>query len=123
MITGKYTEGYEILENDTVLLPSKVSNLRLHFKFEEFEFDFQMQFIVNEENPEEKLKLKIEGTLIRVECTNFNNPLGTGTIEPIEIATIDGKKLFIHFWSYLLGNNEDKKQKTRRIEYTVLIER
>ena len=80
MITGKYTEGYEILENDTVLLPSKVSNLRLHFKFEEFEFDLQMQFIVNEENPEEKLKLKIEGTLIRVECTNFNNPLGTGTM-------------------------------------------
>ena len=122
MITGKYTDGYEILENDTVLLPRKVSNLRLHFKFEEFEFDFQMQFIVNEENPEQNLKLKIEGTLIRVECTNFNNPLGTGTIEPIEIATIDGKKLFIHFWSYLFGN-EEKKQRTRRVEYTVLIER
>lgn len=122
MITGKYTDDYEILENDTVLLPGKVSNLRLHFKFEEFEFDFQMQFIENDENSEQNLKLKIEETLIRVQCTNFNNPLGTGTVKPIEIATIDGKKLFIHFWSYLLGN-EEKKQKTRRVEYTVLIER
>lgn len=71
--------------------------------------------------PKKKLQLKAENALLKVECTNFN-AVGTGTTEPIEIATIDGKKLFIHFWSYLLGGNE-KKQRIRKIEYTVLIER
>lgn len=121
MITGKYTDDYEILEADTALLPNETSDLKIHFKFDKFEFDLQMVFLINTESSEKNLQLKAEGTLLKVECTNFN-AVGTGTTEPIEIATIDGKKLFINFWSYLLGGNK-KKQRIRKIEYTILIER
>lgn len=52
MITEKYTDDYKILEADTVLLPKETSDLKMHFKFDEFEFDLQMVFLINAESSE-----------------------------------------------------------------------
>lgn len=38
--------------------------------------------------------------------TNFNNPLGTAVIKPIEIANNnEGKKLYISFFTYTVGDS------------------
>jgi hypothetical protein len=38
--------------------------------------------------------------VITLTCVNFNEPLGTGTSQPIELAEAGGKKLFVSFWAY-----------------------
>ena len=53
-----------------------------------------------------------------IECTNFDNPMGTGTAEPIKILTYQNKAIFLHFWAFLLGNTNLK-----RIDYCFYIER
>ena len=53
---------------------------------------------------------------IRYFCRNFNNPLGTGTSTPIEIGSIEYKKMFINFWITAIGG---KNMRTRKLEYTI----
>ena len=44
--------------------------------------------------------------------------MGTGLTTPLEIAVIDGKKIYLMFWAYLEGSGE-KKAKVRKVEYTL----
>lgn len=122
MITERYTDNFKILDSNVVLLPNNNSDLTLHFKFDDFEFDFQMIFVDDKEDESQRLKRETEGSLLKAVCFNFNNMFGTGTVTPLDIATIEGKKLYIHFWSYLQGIEEDDRQ-IRKVEYAVLLER
>lgn len=123
MITNISTGKYIITESNVVYLTDKESDLILHFKVEnDFEFDFKFTFVTDSEDTSLRLQRKIDGNVSEVICTNFNNPFGTGTTEPLELANIDGKKLYIQFWSFLLGSGQKEKQ-TRKVEYTVLLER
>ncbi len=82
------------------------------FKFRiivKFEFDA---------NEKQHIKRKvIKDNKVELVCVNFGNTLGSGTVLPMEIATIQGKKLNLHLWVYVLGDNEG-----RRLEYTFLLE-
>lgn len=120
MITKISTEKYYIIESNMILLFYKDSDLTLHFKFNEFSFDVKLIFNTNN-SIEGGITKNVNGNKIEIICTNFNNPLGTGTIEPIDIATIDGKNLYIHFWSHLYMSEKDSS--VRKIEYTVFLER
>lgn len=41
-----------------------------------------------------------------LKLTNFDNPLGTGTVRPVGFATAgDGKNLFINFYVYVVGKS------------------
>ena len=59
-----------------------------------------------------------DNSSIIITCTNFDNPMGTGTSEPIKILTYRDKAIFLNFWAFLLGNNNLK-----RIDYCFYIER
>ena len=37
-----------------------------------------------------------------LKCYNFNNRLGSGTIDPLELNLSSGKILFVYFWIYLV---------------------
>lgn len=65
MITEKYTDDYKILEADTVLLPKETSDLKMHFKFDEFEFDLQMVFLINAESSEKKITVKSRKCIVK----------------------------------------------------------
>lgn len=123
MITNISTDNYNVLESNIVYLPDEHSDLILHFRFEEnFEFDFKFIFKSDSEDTNSRLERKQNENILEAICVNFDNILGTGTSEPLSVATINGKQLYIHFWSFLLGNSEGKKR-ARKVEYTVLIER
>ena len=48
-----------------------------------------------------------------LKLTNFNNPLGTGTVKPVGFATAsDGKSLFINFYVYVVGKSSPTLQYT-----------
>lgn len=57
---------------------------------------------------------------IKFTCMNFDNSLGTGTIQPLEIAKYMDKKVYIHIWTYLFGNKNATY--TRKVDYTIYIE-
>lgn len=40
-----------------------------------------------------------------VKLINFNNPLGTGTIRPVHFASSNGKKLYVNFYVYVVGES------------------
>lgn len=112
------TNGYRVLSSGMVILNS--SDNELNFKIEAsntFSFGVKLIFIdtKDEGSPVEKM---VENNTIIFKCSNFNNVLGTGTVRPLPIATVSGKNILLHFWSYLLGD----KESARKIEYTFLEE-
>lgn len=107
-----------------VYLWNEQSDLTLCFKFgHNFKFDIVFVFETDEDNLERRYKITLhDNKAVIIDCWNFNDTLGVGTVSPIEIATIENKKMYIHFWVFLLGNKEENKL-ARKIEYTVFKER
>lgn len=106
--------AYEVLDSKTVTLYRKDNNLSIKVTAENgFTFDIVWDFI---DEKDSKMKMESEGKdgVITFHCTNFNSSLGVGTNSPIQIASIEGKKIYIHFWIYLLGSA------VRKVEYTIL---
>lgn len=123
MITEIYNDNYKIIESNTVFLFKSESDLILHFEIsddDEFEFDLRIVFQSNQER--QYIKMVTEENEVRIVCGNFNNALGLGSPEPIEIATVNNKKMYIHIWSSLFGK-PGNELKVRRVEYTVFLER
>lgn len=46
---------------------------------------------------------------------------GTGLVSPMELAVIDGKKIYLMFWAFLEGSG-DKRARARKVEYTLYSE-
>ena len=68
-----------------------------------------IEFTEDEKNKELKVDYKTtDPQTLRVICTNFDNPLGSGTLKPIEVGTISRRKLYIHFRVYPLNAISDK---------------
>ena len=53
--------------------------------------------------------------VVVLSCLNFQNN-GTGLISPVKIAEIEGREMFLIFWSYLEGGGE---RKVRSVKYTL----
>ena len=122
MITNISSDKYNIYESNAVFLFEKDSDLTLHFIFKDnFEFDIRFIFKTDSDISKEKIERNVNGNMLELRCINFNSVLGTGTTMPVEIATIENKKMYIHFWSFVYGS--DSENKTRKVEYTVFIER
>ena len=122
MINSISTDNYVVKDSNSVYLWDAQSNLTLHFEINAFKFDLMFVFETNMEKETNELVRSVNEDTIEIKCINFNNPFGSGTFIPIELATIEGKKLYIHFWTFLLG--ESTKNKTsRKVEYTFLVER
>ena len=51
---------------------------------------------------------KTEGTkILRIKLTNFDNPLGTVTTQPVEIGTSGARKLFLALAASAIGNEPE----------------
>lgn len=111
--------SYEIISSNSLLLESENSSLKFHLEStDNFAFDVVIRF---QSTADKNLSIEkeVEGpTTIVYNCINFDNALGSGTIEPINIATVKGHKWFLHFWSYLMGGDNGKSH-TRKVEYTI----
>ena len=76
----------------------------------------QMNFIDDDSQKGQTIKTRIDGDVAKITCINFKDPFGTGLKEPVDIATILGKKVYIMFWSYSMGDS------SKKIEYFFLME-
>jgi hypothetical protein len=53
----------------------------------------------------------VDKTTLKLNLINFNNPQGTCTVEPMLIGDYQGKKLYVHFATYAIGNRELDRSK------------
>jgi hypothetical protein len=60
---------------------------------------------------EDKQDTRIEGQVpdaqtAQITFFNFKSALGQGSIKPLELGTLDGRKLYLHYRIYPLGNSD-----------------
>lgn len=111
------TDGYKIVSSGSVFLFDSDSEIRLHvIASDNFKFNIVMRFDKSEVS-ESSINKEVKENTITFTCYGFNSSLGTGTVEPLSIATIAEKELLLHFWVYLMGTSQ---KSARKIEYTFL---
>lgn len=114
----KSSQKYDVLESGSLITYSNNADVTFNLTFDDtFAFGLVLEFGSDGEK-EHKLFKKVDQNTITLVCTNFDNPLGTGTIQPIELATYGNKKVYLNFWVNALANNSLKK-----ISYTFYIEK
>lgn len=96
--------NYEVLESgcvtsvgeqDVLFSLSPSMNVRLRF--------------LAKEGMKQSVDARIEqSTKLLIELTNFNNPLGTELVEPLEIGTYKGRKLLLHI--RVIGMSDSKNR-------------
>lgn len=111
---------YKVISSGTVAAFNDQSDITFHFNGTDFKFDLKILF---EKTDSEKIRINrtINEDEIIFECENFDDA-GAGTSAPVELATYQGEKVYIRFWSYLEGDVSNQ-QKTRKIEYTFFLGR
>lgn len=63
-------------------------------------------FIKDEKIKEHNLAASSTNNSVTFMLTNFNNPLGTGTLKPLNFATDPfGKNMYINFYVYMVGES------------------
>lgn len=118
MIIEKSSSNYIILESGSVITYSNENGVLFSIKMDDtFSFDLIIKFTGNGEK-QHQLQHNVSDNTITLNCVNFDNPLGTGTRKPIELATFNNKKVYINFWVNALGDKALKK-----ISYTFYSER
>ena len=106
-------DNYKIISSGMVIMHKHDSELKFSIKASEtFSFDLILKFVIDDKK-ERTLNKEVNDNKIIFECVNFKEQLGVGTTEPLSIATVSGKEVLFHFWSYSMGDRN-----TRKIEYT-----
>lgn len=109
-----------IIDTGLVYLADADADLTLYFEVEEgHDLSLELTFI-KDSSGTQAVNRSQSGNKIKYQCVNFSDT-GTGTTEPVEVATVQGKTLYILFWSFLLGDMKEKKR-PRKVEYTVFLE-
>lgn len=107
----------EIISHGTVFLFDENGDFTLNIDAENsFELILTINF-AEDISQKRRIETNLSENHLKITCINFV-AAGTGLTAPLEIAVIDGKKLYFMFWSYLEGNG-DKKSKARKVEYTL----
>ena len=110
---------YKVLQTGTVAAFHEDSDMTFHFvDNDNFRFDLKLTF-KKDETGKQIINRNVEGKELELECINFNDG-GTGTSNPIPIATFHGEIIYFRFWSYLDGDYPGQN-KTRKVEYTFYI--
>ncbi len=106
----------EILDHGTVFLFDENADLTLDITGDNaYNLRLVLKFI-NDSLQKQNIKTEQTDNCIKLTCVNFQSS-GTGLSTPAQIAVIDGKKIYIMFWSYLEGS--DQKKWVRKVEYTL----
>ena len=112
--------NYKIVDSGQVFLFREDDELRMDVDTKkDFAFTIIFKFI-KDDTKEMKINTKIVENSMILTCLNFKDT-GTGFSMPVSIAKIEGKEVFLMFWSYLEGDNESVR--VRSIKYTIFIEK
>lgn len=98
-------KDYEILDTGTVIT----------FKDEPLKFQLAadlkiiLRFQSNNDIKEQKMDFNVVNDKeLEIILTNFNSSLGTANLEPLPIAVINNKRVFVNFMIYSLNESSHK---------------
>lgn len=106
--------GYDIVAHGEVFLFGADKDLTIDIVADRgFSFSIVLRF---QEDPGggQRVENQVSGDEIIVTCVNFRD-FGTGLMEPVRIAEVEGGGLYLMFWSSVNG----KERKTRCVQYTL----
>lgn len=104
----------EVIDNKVVHV-TKTSQLSINIDRLTLIIDFS-----NDKNEFSKVsKEVVNDTTLRIVCNSFNNPLGEGILEPIEIGTLEGKKMYLSFFVW----TPDLSFERRVVNYCLYLEK
>ncbi len=113
------TQRNNILASESIILDEPDTNIIIPIEYEnEVQGKIKVMFYNDESLIGSEIKNHIEENILVIECINFNSSLGTFSTKPIDVGEMFGKKLSLHLWSSL--NGQDKK--VRMFQYTLFLE-
>jgi hypothetical protein len=80
------------------------------------ELQFEFEFVVDKEHTGFKVERKVIEKKLTFILTNFENSLGSGILNPLEIGHLNSKRLYISFWVWTPNLTEG----IRLINWTML---
>lgn len=111
---------YNIVDSGQVFLFGEDEDLRIEVNTDK-DFTFSMVFKFAKDNSgENKIVKKVVENTMEFLCLNFQD-LGTGFSEPMSIAKIEGKEMFLMLWSCIEGEKEGAG--VRSVKYTIYMEK
>ena len=114
MLINKYSSDCNILDSGSVITYGADSDVRFDVICDE-SFAFSVVIRFEKENSDlSEIRRSTEGNSIIYTCINFRSNVGVGTSVPLELATYNGKRIYINFWIYDLG-----QVVLRNVEYTL----
>lgn len=106
---------YNIADSGQVFLFGEDKDLTIHVSANDgFHFSLRLEFS-KDSSGNQAINQEIMDDVVVLSCLNFQNN-GTGLISPVKIAEIEGREMFLIFWSYLEGGGE---RKVRSVKYTL----
>ena len=114
MNISKFSSNYNVLDSGSVMTFDSEADVKIKVECDAtFSFDVVIRF-ENDGRGIQEVRQAIEENTIVFTSFNFKSSVGSGTSVPLELATYNGKKIFIHFWMYDLG-----QVALRKVEYTL----
>ena len=113
-----YSGNYKIIDTGNIITFDENSGLSIIIK-PSMTFSFKLLIDFEENDGERAIVKEVneKDKEVNIRCINFKT--GAGTIEPLELATSAGKKVFLHLWVEKIAASKY----IRSIQYTVYIER
>lgn len=108
---------HDIVSGGMAYLFHKDADLTISIKADNgYCFSVVLKF-VEDSAREQAVQSDMQGQDLFLTCYNFQKS-GTGLSEPVQIASIEGKEMYLMFWSYLDGDEKDREQ-VRSVRYTL----
>ena len=98
MMLEKFSAGLKILDSGSALTFQGDSDMRFELQVAaDFAFNVILRFASTPDKEAQTLQ-EIEGKNIIFNCLNYDNSIGTGMLEPLELAQYGGKRICFNFW-------------------------
>lgn len=108
-------DGYEIISTGTVMT---VEGKKLLFTIEDLKYELEFKDNTETTEPMISSNVIIDGKGLEIFFENFNNSLGAGNVEPIELGKVGDRKILLIYRVYALTAS-----KSKIFHYTWLLEK
>lgn len=113
------SDNYSIISSGSTFLFGEDTDLTIEIAADNgFQFTIVMEFRVDNSS-DYRVDTNFSENEIRLLCFNFQEN-GIGMKSPVNIGIIDGKEIYLLFWSYLDGEHG---KKVRSVRYTIFLEK
>lgn len=92
------TNNHKVISSGTIIGFSNSPNFTFNISNSSFSFQLKLTFLLDDSQKDQVISSTIlDGNVIELKCFNFTNTLGSGTTTPINLATLNGKKIYFRF--------------------------